>query len=109
MAAFRMRPGLRKIDQNPHSSRSLGVRFGARWRTRRKTISCCLSKRFSAITARTPPGPHSFAVMTGQVEEGEQEVLHAQERRSDIRRHATLPQSWIQRENWDFETHSMSV
>ena len=23
----------------------------------------------------------------------------------DIRRHATLPQSWIQRENWEFETH----
>jgi len=29
----------------------------ARWRARRKTISCCLSRRFSAITARTPPGP----------------------------------------------------
>ena len=25
--------------------------------------------------------------------------------RSDVRRHATLPQSWIQRENWEFETH----
>ena len=24
----------------------------------------------------------------------------------DVRRHATLPQSWIQRENWEFETHS---
>ena len=23
----------------------------------------------------------------------------------DVRRHATLPQSWIQRENWEFETH----
>ena len=23
------------------------------------------------------------------------------------RRHATLPQSWIQRENWEFETHSL--
>ena len=22
-----------------------------------------------------------------------------------LRRHATLPQSWIQRENWEFETH----
>ena len=31
-------------------------------------------------------------------------------RRPDARRHATLPQSWIQRENWEFETHSpMSV
>ena len=24
----------------------------------------------------------------------------------DVRRHATWPQSWIQRENWEFETHS---
>ena len=23
----------------------------------------------------------------------------------DVRRHATLPQSWMQRENWEFETH----
>jgi hypothetical protein len=27
-------------------------------------MSCCLSKRFSAITACTPPGPHNFATMT---------------------------------------------
>ena len=26
-------------------------------------------------------------------------------RRPDARRHATVPQSWIQRENWEFETH----
>ena len=64
MATFRIRPGLRKSDPNPQSSRSLSVRFGARWRARRRTISCCLSRRFSAITARTPPGPHILAVMT---------------------------------------------
>ena len=29
-------------------------------------------------------------------------------RRPDARRHATLPQSWIQRENWEFETHRAS-
>ena len=23
----------------------------------------------------------------------------------DVRRHATWPQSWMQRENWEFETH----
>ena len=23
----------------------------------------------------------------------------------DVRRHATVPQSWMQRENWEFETH----
>ena len=27
-------------------------------------------------------------------------------RRPNIRRHTTLPQSWIQRENWEFETHT---
>ena len=26
-------------------------------------------------------------------------------RRPDVRRHARWPQSWIQRENWEFETH----
>jgi hypothetical protein len=31
-----------------------------------RTISCCLSMGFSAITARTPQGPHSFAVMTAR-------------------------------------------
>ena len=30
-------------------------------------------------------------------------------RRPDARRHATLPQSWIQRENWEFETHRYSI
>jgi hypothetical protein len=33
---------------------------------RRRTMSCCLCTRFSAITARTPPRPHSFAVMTAR-------------------------------------------
>ena len=56
----------RKSDPNPQNSRSLGVRLGARWRPRRSTSSCCLSTRFSAITARTPPGPHSFAVTTAR-------------------------------------------
>ena len=28
-------------------------------------------------------------------------------RRPDARLHATLPQSWIQRENWEFETHRL--
>ena len=66
MASFRTRPGLRKSDPNPQSSRSLSVRLGARWRPRRSTISCCLSTRFSAIIARTPPRPHSFAVVTAR-------------------------------------------
>ena len=32
-------------------------------------------------------------------------LLWPRQRRSDVRRHATLPQSWIQRENWEFETY----
>ena len=76
MATFRIRPGLRKSDANPQISRSLSARFGVRLRPRRRTISCCLSTRFSAITARTPPGPHSFAVTTA-MQQGDQEVLHA--------------------------------
>ena len=31
----------------------------------------------------------------------------ARQRRPDVRHHATLPQSWIQRENWEFETHRL--
>src|SRR5438445_7012052 len=69
MATFRIRPGLRKSDPNPQISRSLNARFGARQRARRRTISCCLSRRFSAITARTPLRPHSFAVMTARCDE----------------------------------------
>ena len=79
MATFRIRPGLRKSAPKPNSSRSLAVRRGARWLGRRKTISCCLSRRCSAITARTPPRPHSVAVMTAQSKQGEQEVLHARD------------------------------
>ena len=30
------------------------------------------------------------------------------QRRPDVRRHATWPPSWIQRENWEFETHRPS-
>ena len=31
----------------------------------------------------------------------------ARQRRPDVRRHATLPQAWMQRENWEFETHTL--
>ena len=47
MATFRMRPGLRKSDPNPQSSRSLSAKFGARLRARRRAISCCASQRRS--------------------------------------------------------------
>src|SRR5262249_49450270 len=38
------------------------VRFVGVAEARRSTINCCLSRRFSAITARTPPAPQSRAV-----------------------------------------------
>jgi len=66
MATFRMRPGPRKSDPNPQSSRSLSAKFGARLRARRTTISCCLSMRFSAITVRTPPGPRWLAILSDE-------------------------------------------
>ena len=52
------------IAENLVLKQQLIVLRRGRRRARRRTISCCLSTRFSAITARTPPGPHSFAVMT---------------------------------------------
>jgi hypothetical protein len=45
MAMVRMRRGLTNSDQNPHSSRSVRRRFGARWRPRRKTISGCFEQQ----------------------------------------------------------------
>jgi hypothetical protein len=77
MATFRIRHGLKKSDANPQISRSLSARFGARWRPRRITISGCLSTRFPAITARTPPGATQLRSHNGEVQQGDQEVLHA--------------------------------
>ena len=53
----------RSEEQRPDSAHQTVShrRFGARWRGRRSTINCCLSRRFSATTVRTPPGPQSSA------------------------------------------------
>jgi hypothetical protein len=64
MATLRPSGTEEERDSPPRHSRSCSVRFGARWRARRRTIRCCLSGRFAANTARTPPGPHRFAVTT---------------------------------------------
>ena len=53
------------------------------------------------------PGPHGSADRAA-VDGGQRRVEPAQRPcsgRLSGRRHATLPQSWIQRENWEFETH----
>ena len=79
MATFRIRPGLRKSDPNPNSSRSLAVRRGARRRGRRKTISCCLSRRFSANHRSHATGATQRRGHDGPVKQGQQEVLHARD------------------------------
>ena len=66
MATLRIRPGLRNSDKIPKSSRSPTRRFGARRRDRPQTMSCCLSSRFSLMTARTPPGRQTFKTVTAR-------------------------------------------
>ena len=66
MATLRIRPGRRKSAPTPQRSRSPTLRFGARWRERRRTISGGLRRRCSALTARTPPGLQSFAAVTAR-------------------------------------------
>jgi hypothetical protein len=44
--------------------------------TTRTTMSCCLSKRFSASSDRTPPGPRSFTAITARCQHREYEVPH---------------------------------
>jgi hypothetical protein len=57
---------------------------------RRSTSSCCLSRRFSAMTARTPPGPHSFAVTTARCSSPSQAFITWRKRRAGARCHAML-------------------
>ena len=79
MATFRIRPRLRKSAPNPNSSRSLAVRRGARWRGRRKTISCCLSQKILRDHRSHATGATQCRGHDGQVKQGEQEVLHARD------------------------------
>jgi len=60
------RPGRRKSDQKPKSNWSGVERFGARRRERVTTSSCCLRRRFSAMTAFVPPGPSSFVTVVSR-------------------------------------------
>ena len=61
-----LRRARRRAPNLTQSDRLLCVKLGARRRRRRKTISCCLRTRFSAMTARTPPVPHSLATATAK-------------------------------------------
>ena len=51
-------------DKAPNRKRSLVWRFGAFFLARLNTLSCCLSKRFSAIVALVPPDLSDFANST---------------------------------------------
>ena len=51
-------------DKAPNRKRSLVWRFGAFFLARLNTMSCCLSKRFSAIVALVPPNLSDFANST---------------------------------------------
>ena len=79
MATFRIRPGLRKSDPKPNSSRSLAVRRGARRRGRRTTIQLLLEQKIlrdhrSHATGATPRRGHD-----GPVKQGEQKGFHARD------------------------------
>ena len=61
MAALTIRLGFRNNVQKPSKVRSCVERFGARCRDLLWIIICCFKSRFSAITARLPPGLISLA------------------------------------------------
>ena len=94
MATFRMRPGLRKSDPNPQSSRSLSVRFGARWRATAQDDQLLLEQEILRDHRSHATGATQLRGHDGQVQQGEQEVLHARrQRRANVGRHATLSHS----------------
>ena len=105
MATCRMRPALRESEQNPQSRRSVSVNV-ARRRPRTRTMSCCLSTRFSAITARTPPGPLGFAAMTTRCSNGSRGLFMRESALVKRRTLRNVAQSGNHRENLRFETHT---
>ena len=67
MTAARLRwRGLRNSEQKPNRNRSSAERLGARCRERLMIRSCCFISRLSAMTALTPPGPSSLAMVVNR-------------------------------------------
>ena len=64
IATVERRRGDISKDKAPNRKRSLVWRFGAFFLARLNTMSCCLSKRFSAIVALVPPDLSDFANST---------------------------------------------
>ncbi len=52
-------------------------------------------------------GPTEPCGRDGQVKQGEEDSFHTRHSRSRDRRNATLPSPRFQRENWEFETHTL--
>jgi hypothetical protein len=98
MAACRGRPAPRKIDRIRTAAGHSDVRFGARLRVRRTTTSCCLRRRFSAITARTLPESQNFAVTTAKVRKGEREIHHVRASVGETWAPSSIAESWIRGE-----------
>ena len=64
IATVDRRLGETSKDKAPNRKRSLVFRFGAFLLARLNTMSCCLSIRFSAMTALAPPDLSDFANST---------------------------------------------
>lgn len=73
--------------------------------TTMKTMRCCLSRRFSAITARTPPRPHSVAVMTAKWSRMSKQSFMRESAEARHLAPRNVAQSANQRGNSQFETH----
>jgi hypothetical protein len=74
-------------------------------RARKRSPNLRLSDRMVAVLCALLVRPRRLILsMANRLFPQHCGMRHAQ-RRSDIGRHATSPQSWIQRENWKLETH----
>jgi hypothetical protein len=76
MAAFRMRPGLRKIDQNPQSSRSLNVSFGALLTSPAQDDQLLLEQEVLRHHRSYTTDAAQLCGHDGEVKQGDQEVAH---------------------------------
>lgn len=57
------RRGFRNSDRKPRRVRSWVVKLGARCLDLLWIVSCCLSRRFSAMTVQLPPGRMSLVIV----------------------------------------------
>ena len=77
MATFRMRPGLRKSDPNPQSSRSPQRQVRRSMAGTAKDDQLLLEQEILGDDRSHATGTTQLRGQDGQVKQGEQEVLHA--------------------------------